>query len=134
MQVRVYYEAQSYTRPSRFIDESIPWIYRLLEREVVGGIRASREILQLISDRLPRGYRRFWAALSLDEDEVIDTPFRELILIAPGHAEMPSLGLSVTPRIVIAPRNIRSNQHPSRLWWQDDASIIDLTTFLNLAG
>jgi len=134
MQVRVYYEAKSYSRQSRFIDESIHWISRLLEREVVGGIRASSEMLQRISDGLPRGYRRFWVALSLDEDEVIDTPFRELVLIAPGHAEMPSLGLSVTPRIVIAPRNIRSDRHPTRLWWQADASSIDLTTFLNLVG
>lgn len=133
-QVRVYYEVNAHTEPSRFIEASIHWISRLLEREVVAAIRAPSDSLQCISDRLPRGYRRFWAALPLDKEEIIDTPFRELVLIPPGYAKMPSLGLSITPRIVIAPRNIRSSRHPGRLWWQDDATSMDLRTFLNVVS
>ena len=130
-QLAVYYDSIRFRDSARFIDESIHWIARILETRIVTGIRTTESLLDRIADKLPRGLRRYWIALSLGDTFLVDSFWRELVLVPPGYQSLPRIGLSNTPRILVAPREIPSPWHPNRLWWQDNASSIDINIFLN---
>jgi len=113
----------------RFVDRWVNWISPLLQNGLIGAIRSSEEVLDRIQQKLPRAMRRFWVGLSL-KDARLDEPYwRELVIVPPDATKLPQFGLSMLPRILVAPESLPSS-HPNRNWTQDNVSAISLGSFI----
>lgn len=121
-----YFEIDGASFGERFADDWTGWIRPLLENGMVDAIRSTGAVLSRVQQRLPRGLRRYWIGLELEQAGYDQSFWRELVIVPPSYTELPDFGLNHVPRIVLAPESIRSRRHPSRKWWEDDASAMAL--------
>ena len=128
--VAAYFEPDGSSFGERFVDDWTDWIGPLLENRMIDAIRSTEDVLARIQQRLPRGLRRYWIGLGLDQARYDQSVWRELVIVPPSYARLPDFGLTNVPRIVLAPDTIPSRRHPSRKWWEDDASAISLQALI----
>ena len=54
----------------------------------------------------------------------------QLVLVMPSSDKLPDLGWEESTKLLIAPENIKDNDHYNCLWWERKASSVSLNTFL----
>lgn len=128
--VVAYFGVDKMSLEDRFINDWGNWISPLLENRMIDAIRSTEGVLTRLQQQLPRGLRRYWIGLLLDEAGYDDSVWRELVIVPPTYTQLPDFGLSNVPRIVVASDRIPSMRHPNRTWWEDDASAIKLQTLI----
>lgn len=124
--VAAYFAADASSSGVRFVDDWSYWIGPLLVNGMIDAIRSTVAVLHRVQERLPRGLRRYWVGLDLDQAGYDQSVWRELVIVPPSYARLPNFGLSDVPRILLAPDVIPSKRHPARRWWEDDVSAMAL--------
>ena len=128
--VSAYFGVDGSSLGERFVDDWINWIGPLLENGMIDAIRSTDVVLARIQQRLPRGLRRYWIGLGLNQAGYDQSIWRELVIVPPGYPQLPDFGLSNVPRIVVAPDTIPSKGHPNRRWWEDDTPAMNLQALI----
>lgn len=125
----VYYKNSNLSN-RRLIQAWKPWISDLIEKGVIQAICADQSVLEIVNKILPSGIKRFWIGIPLDEYDVEDTLWSQLILVMPGAKEIPNLGLPDSIKLLIGPDDINDKVHYNNKWWERISNARPFDTFL----
>ncbi len=126
----VYYDESKYKTNRSIIRDWINWISPLIETGSIKAIRSDPETLALINKRISSGTNNFWIGIQNNDYDYLDF-WPELILLMPEAKDIPDMGFEVTPKILVAPKNIKHSIHNNSFWWERDNTSLSLTNFLS---
>ena len=126
----IYYDASDLRDPSdpnRIVSEWT-WIFDLMNNRSIIAIRADSSVLAVIGKRYGRS-KGFWIGIPTEDDTDTNVEWPELVLLMPRDKELPKLRVRFTPRLLVAPEDIRDSDTIGNLWWEKANNVSSLKFF-----
>ena len=126
----VYYELGDIT-DRQFVRNQIKWLTRLIDDGSITSICATPKMLKTVSRALKSETKKFWIGEYLRDNSVESSLWPQLVLCSSEASQIPRIGFTSSPILIIAPKNIKDTNHSGREWWESKQNAVSLTDMKN---